>query len=220
VEFQIPSVEGHADRAGYNALVLEARTAVEFAASWPRRRQHPFEATAMRRAPRRTALRCAWPRIVDRGGAHAPPPPPRGAALRRLPLPVETRASSCGWRDPRSRHGHACGVPGAGGVRLGAGGGARAAEGQEHEKAGEARCLGGVVPDAEREQRPPGPCADGMGSRPFAFPSLPVGQPPTTLTRCGSGRQHGASPVQPECAQWKWNSTQRSDALKGPSVIP
>lgn len=50
----------------YNALVLEAGTADEFAASFQRLRRSPREAVAMRRAARCTALRYAWPRIVER----------------------------------------------------------------------------------------------------------------------------------------------------------
>jgi len=50
----------------YNALVLEAGTASEFAASFQRLRQSPRESAAMRRAARSTALRYSWPRIVER----------------------------------------------------------------------------------------------------------------------------------------------------------
>lgn len=50
----------------YNALVLEAGTAHEFAAAFQRLRRKPREAAAIRRAARSTALRYAWPRIVER----------------------------------------------------------------------------------------------------------------------------------------------------------
>ncbi|TFG91438.1 MAG: glycosyltransferase family 1 protein [Myxococcales bacterium] len=50
----------------YNALVLEAGTPHEFATAFQRLRSHPREAVAMRGAARSTALRYAWPRIVER----------------------------------------------------------------------------------------------------------------------------------------------------------
>lgn len=50
----------------YNALVLDAGTPGEFATAFERLRSRPREAAAMRRAARSTALRYAWPRIVER----------------------------------------------------------------------------------------------------------------------------------------------------------
>jgi glycosyltransferase involved in cell wall biosynthesis len=66
--------------ASYNALVLEAGTADEFAASFQRLRRRPYEVAAMRRAARSTALRYAWPRILE------PVLLPRLEALPERPL--------------------------------------------------------------------------------------------------------------------------------------
>lgn len=60
------NVDGLRDELCRKALVLEAGSAGEFAASFERLRQRPREAAAMRRAARSTALRYTWPRIIER----------------------------------------------------------------------------------------------------------------------------------------------------------